>query len=370
MSKNPTYLLLSIIITLASCSDNTNQQQSAPILKIQGNQITFLQDSPELSVVTVQKYAQHTLKISGRLLWNEDETVKIFSPLDGRVIEVIVNIGQQVEAGQPLAAIQSPDFDTLQAEYRKAASNMMFTKKRLARQQELYEHGIVARKELEEAQASYTDAKTNLKYIESLLNPYGNPLHSTKWFYLKSPLAGTIVQRSINPGQQLNPNQGDQPLFIVTNPTSLWAQLDATEENLPYLAPSKQLIVTSKSYPKSRFLGEVIYISDFVDSTTRTVKVLAKIPNPDRKLKAQMYVTAQIPIHTQSNPTVITKAVVLDKDKFYVFISIGKGQYIRRQVEIGTENQGMTPILSGLQVGDRVVSEEAIYLNHLFQSEG
>ncbi|CAH9018080.1 Cobalt-zinc-cadmium resistance protein CzcB [Candidatus Nitrosacidococcus sp. I8] len=359
-----------MVITLASCSDNANQQQNAPTIKIQGNQITFPQASPELSIVTAQEYAQHTLKISGRLLWNEDETVKIFSPLDGRVIEVIANIGQQVESDQPLAAIQSSDFDTLQTEYRKAASNMVFMKKRLARQQELYEHGIAARKELEEVQAGYTDAKTSLKYAESLLSPYGNPLHSTKWFYLKSPLTGTIVQRSINPGQQLNPNQEGQPLFVVTNPTSLWAQLDTTEENLPYLVPNKQIIVTSKSYPKARFSGEITYISDFVDSTTRTVKVLAKIPNPDRKLKAQMYVTAQIPIHAQPNPAVIAKAVVLDKDKFYVFINIEKGKYIRRQVEVGIENQGMIPILSGLQVGDKVVSEEAIYLNHLFQSRG
>jgi cobalt-zinc-cadmium efflux system membrane fusion protein len=81
-----------------------------------------------------------------------------------------------------------------------------------------------------------------------------------------------------------------------------------------------------------------------------------------------MYITAQIPVHSKPEPLVPAKAVILYKDNFYVFISKGNGLYVRRQIEIGPEDQGMVPVLSGLSVGDKVVSEGTIYLDHLLQS--
>jgi cobalt-zinc-cadmium efflux system membrane fusion protein len=369
--KSLIYLLLGLIVVLTGCRDRVLQDQSESHPQIEGDRVIFPETSDALktlSAVTVQAGNQHSLQIPGRLVWNEDQTVRVFSPFNGRVMEILVNTGQQVQAGQSLAAIQSPDFNAVQSEYHKAMSDIAFAKKKLARLQELYQHGVSARKELEEAETSYASAKADLERAQAHLKPYGNPARPTEQFYLKSPLTGVVVQRAINPGQELALGQDSNPLFVITNPTSLWAQLDATEDDLADLSPDKTFNLISHSYPKEHFSGVITHISDYVDPVTRTVKVLAEVPNSERKLKAQMYITAQIPVHSKPEPLVPAKAVILYKDNFYVFISKGNGLYVRRQIEIGPEDQGMVPVLSGLSVGDKVVSEGTIYLDHLLQS--
>ncbi|WP_172419067.1 efflux RND transporter periplasmic adaptor subunit [Candidatus Nitrosoglobus terrae] len=371
MAKNLAGWLLVVAVVLVGCRHNALPDQPEIRPQVKGSQIIFPEDNDTLkalSTVAVLADTQRSLQIPGRLVWNEDQTVRIFSPFNGLVIDILVNTGQQVQTGQSLTAIQSPDFNVVQSEYYKAISDIAFAKKKLARQQELYQHGVSARKELEEAEANYANAEADLKRAQARLKPYGNPDKPTELFYLKSPLTGVVVQKAINPGQELAFGQDTGPLFIITNPSSLWAQLDAAEDDLANLSPNETFKIISHSYPKENFPGTITHISDYVDPVTRTVKVLAEVPNSERKLKAQMYITANFSLYAKPQLRVPSKAVILDKDNFYVFISKGNRTYIRTQIEVGAENQGMVPVLSGLNLEDKVVVEGAIYLNHLIQA--
>ena len=92
---------------------------------------------------------------------------------------------------------------------------------------------------------------------QARLKLYGNSQNVDQRFNLVSPVAGTIVERNLNPGQELRPDQPAAPQFVVTDPTRLWAQLDAAETDLKLLKPGTAIVVTSNQYPDDSFAGEL-----------------------------------------------------------------------------------------------------------------
>ena len=116
-------------------------------------------------------------------------------------------------------------------------------------------------------------------------------------YTLTSPIAGTVVERNINPGQELRPDQmvaNSPPLFVVTNPATLWAIFDASERDLVMLRVGKVIQVSTPAYRDERYLAKVEAIADFLDPATRTLKIRTRLDNLSRKLKAEMFVTADV----------------------------------------------------------------------------
>lgn len=357
---------------LAGC-DKAEKTQGPPQPKVTGENVVFAAGSPQLASLiseTSTERATAAASLNGRLAWNEDKTVRVFSPLAGRVDRILVQPGDRVQQGQTLAVIASPDLGQAQAEARRAQGEYAAAEQNLTRLKELHQHGVAAAKDLNAAEADYARTESELKRTQARLKLYGGGAQVDQSFGLKSPLAGVVVEKNINPGQELRPDQmgsGTPAQFVITDPAYLWVLLDAAEKDLPYLKIGKTIKVRVPAYPKETFDAKVAAIADFLDPATRTIKVRATLDNSKRLLKSEMFVTAAVDDGGSTVLQVPVRAVFFQAGSNYVFVDDGNGSYTRTRVETGDVNEGNIAIISGLKPGQKVVAEGALLLQQLLQ---
>jgi cobalt-zinc-cadmium efflux system membrane fusion protein len=351
----------------------------APPAKISGNTLMLPANSPQCAALTVEPVGTEQpafVPLTGRLVWNEDVTVRVFTPFSGRVRKLLAELNEPVTNGEPLAEIQSADFGQAQADASKAQSDFRRAQQNLERTRDLFEHGAAPRKDLESAEADFAAAQAEKERAESRLAIYGVAATSVNPnFLLPSPLDGVLVERNVTPGQEVRPDQMlanvpqfTAPLFIVTDPTKLWVWLDVTEIHLPLVHKGQELLIHSKAFPNQVFKGRLDMIGDSLDPVTRTVRARGSIENPSKLLKAELYVTVEVPDAVPTSLQVPSKAVFLRDNQYYVFLETAAGQYQRQPVKLGSEREGKVAILDGLKQGQRLVTEGCLLLQSLMDN--
>ncbi|MGN5476454.1 efflux RND transporter periplasmic adaptor subunit [Cupriavidus basilensis] len=358
-------------LALAACGkDEAPKADDEP--KVTGETVQFpasVKALPGIAGEAARKGGQRMLNLPGRLGWNEDKTVRVSTPFAGRVTEILVQPGATVKAGQPLANLTSSDFGVAQADARKAAADNAVATKALARQRELYAAGVIAQKDLEQAQGDAARSAADLQRTQAALRQYGGAAgDGANRFALRSPIDGLVVERNINPGMELRPDQPPAaPLFLVTDPTTLWAQVDAGEADLGLFKPGVTVQLLSAAYPGETFPGTVVKIADYVDPTSRSIKVRLAVPNADRRLKAEMFVTARLQAASFEGIAVPSKAVFLADNHNYVFVRTAPNTFVRRPVKLGVSLPGVSEVLDGIKDGETVVTEGNLYLQDILR---
>jgi membrane fusion protein, heavy metal efflux system len=358
---------LAVILALAACGNEPEPAKEAAV-KTEGDRATLTEPDKAdfLKTAVVEKDQGSTLRLPGRLVWNEDHTVRIVPQVGGRIQKITVEIGSEVKVGQILATLSSPDFGQAQADARKAQAEQQVAKQALDRQRELHAAGIVADKDLQKTQADAVSAQAEADRASRRLAGLGGASDGS--YTLRTPLAGIVVERNLNPGLEFRPEQSSDPLFVVTDPTSLWLHLDASEADLAALKAGEKINLQVKQYPNERFAGVIKHVSDFVDPTTRTIRVRGEVPNADRRLKGGMFATALIDLPPTQALLVPVAAVFLVGDQRYVFIEEATGRYILRAIQAGPERDGRIEILSGVKEGEKVVTEGNLHLIKFFKT--
>jgi cobalt-zinc-cadmium efflux system membrane fusion protein len=360
-------ITLSVILALAACGNEPEPAKVAAV-KIEGDRAILSEPDKAdfLKTAIVERDQGSMLRLPGRLVWNEDHTVRVVPQVGGRVQKITVEIGSEVKVGQILATLSSPDYGQAQADARKAQADQQVAKLALDRQRELHAAGIVADKDFQQTQAEAIRAQAEADRASRRLAGLGGASDGT--YTLRSPLAGIVVERNLNPGLEFRPEQSSDPLFVVTDPTSLWLRLDASETDLAALKAGEKISLQVKQYPNERFAGVIRHVGDFVDQTTRTVRVRGEVPNPDRRLKGGMFVTALIELPATQALLVPSAAVFLVDEQRYVFVEEATGRYILRAVQAGPERDGRIEILSGVTEGEKVVIEGNLHLIKFFKT--
>jgi len=360
-------------ILLFGCG-RQGEQPAAVGPKVEGESVVFPQGSEMLAKLGSIPLAQAPTpmyRLNGRLTWNEDKTVRIYTPFAGRVTRILVQPGDHVKRGQALAVIASPDFGQAQADARRAESDFALSEKNLARLKELEQNGVAPRKDLQAAEADEARARAELARTRERLRLYGSASTGVDQTYtLTSPITGAIVEKNINPGQELRPDQmlSNAPaLFVVTDPNYLWVLLDATERDLPAVKLGQTISVRSPVYRDEDFTARVESISDFLDPATRTIRIRASLDNSHHRLKGEMFVTAELLGKSPIQLQVPSKAVFFQGDKHFVFVDDGGGKFTRREIRVGDEKDGSVAVVDGLADGQRVVTEGTLMLQQLIQ---
>jgi cobalt-zinc-cadmium efflux system membrane fusion protein len=357
---------------LATGCDKTDKKPEAAHARLEGNKVVFPPGASQLQTIkseAAQASKPATLRISGRLVWDESKTVRVFPPFSGRVVRILANPGNTVAPGQALAVLASPEFGQTQADARRAASDFALAEKNLARLRELHANGVAPRKDMQTAEADHARAEAELQRAQKKIALYGgNEDAVDQSFALKSPIAGTVVERNINPGQELRSDlvlANAPAMFVITDPGRLWVQLDASERDLPYLKRGQTLRLRSSSYAEESFGATVDVVSDFIDPVTRVIKVRGSVDNRARKLKGEMYVTAEIDIGTRTGVQVPAKAVFLVGDKYFAFVEDAPESFTRVEVKISGDANGSVGVVAGLAPGQKVVVEGSLLLQRL-----
>ena len=363
-----------LALALAGCGEAPPPKPAAPQPKIEGQSVIFPAGSPQLGALVTEQAEARTemiLRFNGRLVWDENRTARIFSPFGGRVLSIAVQPGDRVAAGQVLAWVAAPDLGQAQADARRAEQDHALAKKQLARVEELHGAGVAPAKDLQSAQADAERSAAERARTAERLKLYGSGAGEVdQRFAIRAPVGGVVVERNLNPGQELRPDAGaDKALFVVSDPSRLWFLLDASEADVQMIRAGMKIRLSGNAPGAERFDGEITQIADFVDPQTRTVKLRGTVDNKERKLKSEMYVIGRVRIPTTDGLLISPKAVYLRGEQNYVFVDAGKGRFERKRVRLGPSMDGRQVVYEGINAGDLVVMDGALLLERLLASK-
>jgi cobalt-zinc-cadmium efflux system membrane fusion protein len=234
----------------------------------------------------------------------------------------------------------------------------------------LLEGGVIPQKEYEASQADMSEASAEAMRARARLKNLGasnskstNSNLSDEGFVLRAPLNGIIVDRQINPGSEVRPDLPN-PLFIITDPSHLWATIDLPERDLNKINEGQSISIEVDAYPGETFPGRVQSVGAMVDPASRRIPVRCIVLDGKGKLRPEMY--ARITPLSASAEKVIqvpNKALITEGLYSYVFVEVGPGRLKKRQVTLNTQGRDFATVKEGLQAGDRLVTSGAILLN-------
>ncbi|TMG77046.1 MAG: efflux RND transporter periplasmic adaptor subunit [Betaproteobacteria bacterium] len=368
-----TLLALAAAAFVSACNDGDAKSDVARP-RLEDGRIVFPQGSAQLASFATEpvgESAPQLLRLTGRVVWDENRTVRLFPAFAGRVIHILVRAGDRVKRGETLAVLASPDFGQAQADARRAQSDFALAEKNLGRLRELHAAGVSSRKELITAEADYARAEAELARASGKIKLYGGGSESVDQnLALASPIDGVVVERNINPGQELRTDlqlSNSPAMFVITDPSRLWVQLDAAESQLASLKRGQTVTLRSSAWPEEGFAATIETISDFIDPASRTVKVRGSVVNRDRKLKGEMFVTAELQDKSRADLQVPEKALVLAGGNYYVFVEETPGRYARVEVKVDAVREGVASVASGVDLGQKVVIEGNLFLHRLYR---
>ena len=338
---------------------NTSSQSSETAARIETAVVEYSQEKPELA-------------LAGKVAYMEDLYSRISSPLQGRVVEVRGKLGDRVKAGDVLVVIDSPDITAAYSEFVKEASDLEFATRAFELAKDLYETKALPLKDLKQAEndlikarAEFRRAKERLLSLRVPAAELNKPLAEQKItarFDMKSPLAGTIVERTVTPGQSVG-GDPSQVLFTVADLDRLQVIADVYERDLDLVKVGQTAMVTVEAYPGVKFPAAIAAVGDVVDPNTRTIKVRAWVNNELHKLKPEMFARLHIRVDEGSQFLTVPKEAVLEIDgKLFVLIADGKGQYTKQPVKVGPVSTDRVRVIEGLSPGQRIVTEGAVFI--------
>jgi cobalt-zinc-cadmium efflux system membrane fusion protein len=347
--------------------------------------------SIKFAIATLQAFRAEKIA-TGKIAFNEEVMTPVFSPYTGRVIRLLAKPGDTIKQGSPLFEIDTPDLVQAESDLitggislAKSGAALEMARRTEDRQHRLYLNKAVALKDWEQAEADVKNAERDVRSAETTLGAARDRLRVfgksdeeiariekervvDRVARVRSPIAGTITARKVGPGQFVKPDSPD-PLFTVANLSTVWLLADVYESDVPLLKVGQPVEVRVTAYPAEVFTARIAYIAPAVDPTTHRVAVRGVIENRGQRLKPDMFAGFRVLTNSEIQSLCVpTSAVIRNGDKTSVWVIQDTNSFARREVTVGIEQRGNIQVLSGLQPGDRVVSEGSLFINNAASS--
>jgi len=292
------------------------------------------------------------LETSGQITYDDRKVSAIVSRVQGRIEQTRVSLWDNVQRGEKILALYSPDFMTAQAEYLQAQESSKL----------MAAPGVGASSDF--AGALLQAAKRKLQFlgmsdadIEAIKAP-----DPTIW--MRAPISGTVVDNKAQRGAAVSP--GDV-LFSLGTLDEVWITGDIYEDDLARVRVGQELSAVTTAFPDEVFKGVIARISPNVDPTTHTLQIRCQVKNPGARLKPQMLAKVSIVTRPGQALVIPQDALVFDIDSYYAFVEVSPGMFEHRKVSIASWSRtGYARVVSGLKAGDRVVSGETLQVNALW----
>ncbi|MBI2995082.1 MAG: efflux RND transporter periplasmic adaptor subunit [Candidatus Melainabacteria bacterium] len=285
------------------------------------------------------------------------------SPVQGKVISVLVDLGTMVQGGQGLATIQSTEIAKLQSELNQSEAELELAKNNFDREEKLFEKRITAKKDLDVAKAALASAEAKLTAARNNLKILTNQNENLEQgiFTIKTPKAGTIVERNITIGQVVNVNQ---IIFRGLDLTKVWASADIYEKDRSKINKNQKAIVILDGAQDKAFTGNITYIGSVINKETRTLPVKVLLDNKESVLNPGAFIQLNISTGQKKNLIVIPRTALaqIDKEgtegkhKHIVYLKEGKF-FIPRKIEVEAHDSDTVEVISGLTPGEVIVSK-------------
>jgi cobalt-zinc-cadmium efflux system membrane fusion protein len=323
----------------------------------------------------------------GLIALDETRTARVGSLQEGLLSETPAQVGDRVRPRQLLATMHGHAMHDAWAGYRKAVADQRRLDKELAyavdahaRAGRLFAAKAISLQELQRAEvdresasqlADMAKAEVN-RSVEELEHvgvsiataveddPNDPADESTEQIPVRSPIGGVVLERLVTPGTTVVPGT---PLFVVSELSTLWAVAEVDESHLSQVQTGRPVEVSVAAYPNDRFSGTITFIADVVNPKTRRITVRSTVPNPDGRLKPEMFATVALGDGAPRDVIVVPQGAIQTIDgRQSVFVADGHGRFAPRAVKLGAEQDGLVEVTEGLEAGQQIAVSGSVIL--------
>jgi cobalt-zinc-cadmium efflux system membrane fusion protein len=351
-----------------------------------------------LTVEPVQQRVFQSERVTeGKIAVDEDRSTPIFSPYAGRVLKLFVKPGDIVTVGQPLFTVQAADMVQAQNDFISAATALNKARSALnlaqiidKRQRLLYEGKAVPLKEVQNARAALDAAENDVRSAEVALEATRNRLRILgktdqeitdfqekgtidPATLITAPIAGTIVQRKVGPGQYVGSGSTD-PVFIIGDLSTVWVVAFIRETEAPMVHVGQAIYFTVLAYPDRPFPANISYVAAAFDPAIRRLLVRATVNNDAGLLKPEMFASVKILTGEGDNAVAVPRdAIIYEGEAARVWVVRDKDNEKAielQRIKVGLANGNTIEVLNGLAPGDRVVTRGGLFIDRVAAAGG
>jgi cobalt-zinc-cadmium efflux system membrane fusion protein len=329
--------------------------------------------------------AEHVTE--GKVAVDEDRSTPVFSPYAGRVTKLLARPGDSVTQGQPLFVIEAAD--TVQAQndligamtgLNKARSALDLAQLQHKRAKDLFEGKAVPLKDYQQAEATLIQAQNDLRSTQTALEAARNKLRilgftdeAISTFQEKgrinpettifSPIAGTVVQRKIGPGQFVNSGASD-PVFVIGDLSTVWLTAFVRETDASNVSVGQEIVFNVLALPGRALKARINYVAAAIDPATRRLLVRATIDNKDGRLKPEMF--ANVTIYSAGDHPAIgvpKQALIYEGDQVRVWVAHEDKSIELRYIKPGLSNGDLVEVEGNLKPGEQIVIKGSLFID-------
>ncbi len=302
--------------------------------------------------------------------YNRNLYARLAPQMPGIVAEVHADLGDEVEAGDVLAVITSPDLGVAKSHYLKARAVTKLRRQNHEREAELHASGLSSEKVLLEMETQLAESRIELAEAEQMLLSFGlsadeidaitRTQDTSPRYLITASFDAVVVERHAVVGEVVGPAK---PLFAVADVTQMWAILDVYEADLDEIAKGQTVTLRVASLPERVFGGYISWVSAELDPRTRTLRARAEFDNSTGLLKAHMFAEANVLVRDREPALVVPQAAVQWEGCCnVVFVKQSDAVYQPRAVQLRDAQGGSYQVLAGIAPGDEVVTQGSFLL--------
>ena len=315
----------------------------------------------------------------GSIAFNDDRSVQVFPTYPGKITEIFTDVGRDVEKGQPLYAVDSPDLLQAESTLISTAGVRELTTRALGRARQLFEIQGMSQKDLQQAISDQQSAEGAYKAARDAIRIFGkseaqiDALITSRrvdaTLLVRSPISGRVVTRNAAPGVLTQPGTAPAP-FSVADISVMWMLANVPESDVPAIRLGQTVEVRLMAYPDRVFQGKITNMSAAIDPNTHRVMVRSDIKDAKHELRSGMLANFVI----QTGDTTVSPAVPLDgvvregDGTMTVWVTTDRHQFFKRTVTIGLQQDNFYQILAGVMPGEMVAAEGSIFLSHAYET--
>lgn len=311
-----------------------------------------------------EQQVNEQIVVTATIQANQNKFAQVAPRVAGRVTKVMVNQGEKVKQGQPLALIDSIEVGEAQSAYAQAATEQALAKTSMERAEKLYADQIIAQKEYLRVRADFEKAKAVLRAASEKrqalgVGGQGTGRDGVSVFAVSAPFPGMIIDKKAVLGELAQP---DKSLFSIADLSTVWIETNLYEKDIGKVRLGAPAVITVAAYPGENFNGKVTYVSSVMDKESRTIRARVEVPNSDGRLKLDMFADAAITATGATKAMLLPDtAVVLVQGQPTVFVQEAGG-FEARAVDLGDKLRNRVVLKSGVQPGENVVTSGAYAL--------
>lgn len=317
------------------------------------------------------------IEVVGEIQPDLNKIINIRAKTNGVIKTLYADLGHSVKTDQIVIHMDSAEYQELHLEFLRLNALLKLAEKNFERENRLFQNKLTTQKEFLETQSELERIKIELDIVTrklALLGLTDNeikelPAHQdiTQPCYLpvRTPLEGTVIEREVTAGSLVETNAN---LLTVADLSQVWVWVNLYEKELGVLQTAFKegairAEVSIAAYPSRIFHGKADYIADRMDEHTRTVKARIVLDNPERILKAGMFVHCKLALPIEKMSLLIPEESLLkDGEDTFVFKQVGKDLFFKQIVKIGSTFADEVEVIEGLEANEQVVSQGAFIL--------